>query len=100
MPTAPRVNTVAAALSSDRPELSRLDAELLLGHVLDRDRAWLLGHAEDPLPPPAAAAYRKLVGRRLAGEPVAYLLGGKEFYGRRFMVTPDVLIPRPETELL
>ena len=52
------------------------------------------------MPPPALAAYEALVARRRAGEPLAYLLGEKEFYGRRFAVTPDVLVPRPDTETL
>lgn len=78
----------------------RIDAEILLGHVLGRTRAQLLAHPE--LIPDLAAAqgFRHLVARRARGEPVAYLTGGREFWSRRFHVTPATLIPRPETELL
>lgn len=73
---------------------------MLLEHVLDKPRAWLLAHDTDPIEPRQAQAYQALVTRRLAGEPMAYLIGHREFMGRDFAVTPDVLIPRPETELL
>lgn len=79
---------------------SRLEAELLLAHALGQGRAWLYAHADDAIEPVLAAAFHTLVKRRLDGEPMAYLLGSREFYGRDFRVTPDVLIPRPETELL
>ncbi len=79
---------------------ARLEVRVLLGHVLGVDRTWLIAHERDPLQPEATASYEELLGRRLAGEPIAYILGEKEFYGRMFKVTPDVLIPRPETELL
>lgn len=78
----------------------RLDAELLLAEVLGRSRAWLIAHGDDPLPPEALARYRAWVKRRARGEPVAYILGYTWFYGLKLHVTPDVLIPRPETELL
>jgi release factor glutamine methyltransferase len=80
--------------------LERLDAQLLLGHVLGRDRAWLLAHEDEPLQPGQAAQWAALCARRLAGEPVAYLLGDKEFYGLTLRVTPDTLVPRPDTEIL
>lgn len=79
---------------------ARLEVRVLLGHVLGVDRTWLIAHERDPLQPEAIARYEELLGRRLAGEPIAYILGEKEFYGRMFKVTSDVLIPRPETELL
>lgn len=79
---------------------ARLEVRVLLGHVLGVDRTWLIAHERDPLQPEAIARYEELLGRRLEGEPIAYILGEKEFYGRMFKVTPDVLIPRPETELL
>lgn len=79
---------------------ARLEVRVLLGHVLSVDRTWLIAHELDPLQSEAIASYEELLGRRLAGEPIAYILGEKEFYGRTFRVTPDVLIPRPETELL
>ncbi|WP_433930845.1 peptide chain release factor N(5)-glutamine methyltransferase [Sorangium cellulosum] len=79
---------------------ARLDAELLLGKVLGLDRVGLLIDAERPLDKAELAAYRELHQRRRAGEPVAYLLGVREFYGRPFRVDPRVLIPRPDTEIL
>ena len=79
---------------------SRLEAELLLAKTLTRDRAWLYAHASDPLDADAAMAFDALIQRRAGGEPIAYILGVREFFGRDFKVTPAVLIPRPETELL
>lgn len=78
----------------------RLDAELLLCHVLRQDRIKLILEAERPLDKPELTRYRELFQRRRAGEPVAYLLGVREFYGRPFRVDRRVLIPRPDTETL
>jgi release factor glutamine methyltransferase len=78
----------------------RLDAELLLGHVLSMDRIKILINAEQPLSPPELARYRDLIKRRRVREPVAYLLGQREFFGRNFLVGRGVLIPRPDTETL
>src|SRR6201988_2646466 len=75
-----------------------LAAELLLMHVLGRDRAWIYTHAEDTLEPAAVDRYFALVARRAGGEPTQYLTGKQEFWGLEFEVTPAVLIPRPETE--
>src|SRR5487761_260108 len=75
-----------------------LAAELLLMHVLGRDRAWLYAHPEVPLDPEAARKYCELVAQRAAGTPTQYLTGKQEFWGLEFEVTPAVLIPRPETE--
>jgi len=80
--------------------LPRLEARMLLAHVLGRPQAWLLAHDTDALAPADAAAFLDLAARRLAGEPMAYLLGEREFMGHLLRVTPEVLIPRPETELL
>ncbi len=77
---------------------SRLAAELLLIHVLHRDRTWLYTHPEDPLDSATAKKYFALVARRAAGEPTQYIIGKQEFWGLEFEVTPAVLIPRPETE--
>lgn len=80
--------------------LGALDREVLLASVLGRSRSWLLAHPEAPV---SRAAYRRfatLAARRVAGEPVAYLTGYKEFYGREFAVCEDVLCPRPDTEAL
>ncbi|MDD5390124.1 MAG: peptide chain release factor N(5)-glutamine methyltransferase [Gallionellaceae bacterium] len=82
------------------PREARLEAQILFAHGLGVNRAWLIGHDRDRLTPEQIAAVAALLKRRLAGEPVAYLLGEREFYGRPFRVTPDVLIPRPDTELL
>jgi len=79
---------------------NRLETELLLAHVLGVERSWLYAHGEAPLTPAQQSALDELATRRLDGEPMAYLLGFREFYGREFRVTPAVLIPRPETELL
>lgn len=77
-----------------------LDAQLLLGHVLDRPRAWVLAHGEEPVPRRLADEYFGLVERRRAGEPVAYLRGHVEWFGLELEVDRNVLVPRPETELL
>ena len=77
-----------------------LDARLLLGHVLGRDHAYLVAHDDEPLSPDALAAYDALLRRADAGEPIPYLLGHAPFMGLEFVVSPAVLIPRPETEQL
>ena len=79
---------------------SRLEAEILLAHLLQCDRGWLYGHGTDTCPPEVATTYVSLVERRSAGEPIAYITGVREFYGRVFQVDQHVLVPRPETELL
>ncbi|MHB2019573.1 MAG: peptide chain release factor N(5)-glutamine methyltransferase [Candidatus Xenobia bacterium] len=78
----------------------RLDAEVLLGHCIRRDRTWLYMHPEAEVSERAAELFGELLKRRRRGEPVAYLLGRREFYGRCFEVTPACLIPRPDTEAL
>ncbi|MBN8746584.1 Release factor glutamine methyltransferase [Xylophilus ampelinus] len=83
--------------------LDRLDAQILLLHALGRpghERAWLLAHDTDSLSEGAAATFAALCQRRVAGEPVAYLLGEKEFHGLALAVDPRVLVPRPDTETL
>jgi release factor glutamine methyltransferase len=77
-----------------------LDAQILLGEILGADRAYLIAHAEQVLTDEQAERFAALVNRHAAGEPVAYILEQRAFYDRDFIVTPDVLIPRPETELL
>jgi release factor glutamine methyltransferase len=72
----------------------------LLAHGLGQDRAWLYAHPEHVLAPDQLGAYQVLIARRAEREPVAYLIGHKEFFGLDFAVTPAVLIPRPETERL
>jgi release factor glutamine methyltransferase len=87
------------------PERARRDTETLLLHVLRQttpgaNLAWLIAHDGEPIPPEQAAAFCDAVERRLAGEPIQYITGEAEFYGLPFHVNRDVLIPRPETELL
>ncbi len=80
--------------------VERLDAQLLLAHALQRPRAWLIAHDDEPLAPDLAAAYAAALAERAAGQPLAYLVGTKEFHGLILEVTPAVLVPRPETEWL
>lgn len=80
--------------------LPRLETQMLWQHVLQVPRVWLIAHDTDILAPEAVHSYRQLEARRLAGEPMAYIVGRREFMGYEFDVTPAVLIPRPETELL
>jgi release factor glutamine methyltransferase len=90
--------TAALALGLDR-----LDAQLLLLHALrkpDTDRAWLTAHDQDWLDGKAADDFRTFSLRRAAGEPLAYIVGHKEFFGLRFSVDARVLVPRPDTETL
>jgi len=77
-----------------------LEADLLLAHVLDVDRAWLFANREQDVSASKQRIFRELVARRSGGEPIAYLTGEREFWSLPLKVTPDVLIPRPETELL
>ena len=105
MPSDAQTPSTAAAMLAAAAALGveRLDAQLLLLHVLGRssnDRAWLLAHDTDALPEDAWAAYAQLCARRVAGEPVAYLVGEKEFHGLSLQVDARVLVPRPDTETL
>src|SRR5436853_7741452 len=75
-----------------------LAAELLLLHVLGRDRTWIYSHPDEKISSADADRYFALIARRAAGEPTQHLSGKQEFWGLEFEVTPDVLIPRPETE--
>ncbi|UCG22718.1 MAG: peptide chain release factor N(5)-glutamine methyltransferase [Chloroflexota bacterium] len=97
--------TVRAALAYGRGQLKvsdspALDARLLLQHVLQVDHAYLIAHDDAALASEDEVAFRRLVRRATLREPVPYLTGRAPFYGRQFMVSPTVLIPRPETELL
>lgn len=93
--------TVARALDRARRQgLDRLDARLLLGHLLQRDRGWLIAHDDHLLPAEVAHAFGEGCRRRVLGEPLAYLLGEREFHGLTLKVTPAVLVPRPDTETL
>ncbi len=92
---------VAAALAlARRRGVDRLDAQLLLAHHLAQPRSWLIAHDDAPLPAAVQQRFTADLERRAAGEPLAYLLGEREFHGLRLAVTPAVLVPRPETEEL
>jgi release factor glutamine methyltransferase len=80
--------------------VDRLDAQLLLGHLLHQPRSWLLAHDDHPLGTAVAADWQARLARRAAGEPLAYVLGEWLFRGLPLTVSPAVLVPRPETELL
>jgi release factor glutamine methyltransferase len=97
MPGAP---TIREALDAAQQATDRIEARVLLREVLKQSDAWLLAHGDDRLTAGQAQQYVALVVRRVAGEPVAYITGRREFYGREFVVSPTVLIPRPETESL
>ncbi|MES2936427.1 MAG: peptide chain release factor N(5)-glutamine methyltransferase [Pseudomonadota bacterium] len=96
--------TLAEALRAAASQgVPRLDAQLLLLHALGRrqdERAWLIAHDGDDLPPALARTYAQLCERRAAGEPLAYLVGHKEFFGLELRVDRRVLVPRPDTETL
>ena len=91
--------TLGGALSLARGEVDRGEARVLLQSVTGHTTSYLVAHPEATLSAVDMARF-SLLARRIAGEPVAYLIGWREFYGRRFRVTEDVLIPRPETELI
>jgi release factor glutamine methyltransferase len=76
----------------------RLTAEVLLAHAIGCDRAWLFAHSDEPLREVWWIHYGRYLHERMQGKPTQYITGRQEFYGREFRVTPDVLIPRPETE--
>ena len=104
--TGERNGTIERALAGARAALeatsatARLDAEILLSHVLGCGRARLLAHPGAPLDPDSGERFETLVERRRRGEPIAYLTGRREFWSLDLRVTPDTLIPRPETEHL
>jgi len=91
--------SIAQLREADIPSFT-LAAELLLLHVLGRDRTWLYAHPEELVADAEAERFFALIARRAAGEPTQHLTGKQEFWGLEFEVTPDVLIPRPETEHL
>jgi release factor glutamine methyltransferase len=95
------VNTVAGAFAQARAAgVDRLDAQLLLARVLARPRAWLLAHDDSTLSADEGLCWQAWLMRRAAGEPLAYLIGEKEFHGLMLRVDPSVLVPRPDTEVL
>lgn len=101
MSTGARAADIAGALRQARAAgVDRLDAQLLLAHLLNRPRAWLIAHDDAALEPAVAGGYAALLARRAAGEPLAYLVGSKDFHGLSLKVDANVLVPRPDTELL
>jgi release factor glutamine methyltransferase len=89
-----------AARLAPLSDTASLDAQVLLAHILDRSRPWVLAHPEAQLTEGELQAIEQAMRRLEKGEPLPYLLGHWEFYGLDFILTPDVLIPRPETELM
>lgn len=79
---------------------ARLEAEILLAHVLEKNRVYLYAYYEEPVNQGERETYRSYIKRRTKGEPLAYIIGRKEFMSLNFKVNPDVLIPRPDTEIL
>jgi release factor glutamine methyltransferase len=101
MPSAQSIKTtLLSATSKLIQEDAKFEAQLLLQHALNVNRAWLIAHENDTLQPNIHKVFEALLNRRLAGEPMAYILGCREFYGLDLLVTPDTLIPRPDTETL
>jgi release factor glutamine methyltransferase len=92
-------DAVAALRKAGSPS-ARLDAEVLVSWALERDRAWLLAHLDEPMPDRSLGELSAWVGRRSRGEPIAYIRGFKEWYGLRIATDDRALIPRPETEML
>jgi release factor glutamine methyltransferase len=91
---------LAEAIKQAEREVGSVDAMALMCHSLKRNRAFVLAHHDDPMDEHDLLSFELMVSSRKLGTPVAYLTGKREFYSREFNVTPDVLIPRPETELL
>ncbi len=100
MTIAEAIANAAERLAAQGVDNARLDAEVLLRHVLGRDRAWLVAHYPDRLDDDPHRSYDAAVERRARREPLQYITGKQEFWGLPFNVTPAVLIPRPETELI
>jgi len=94
------VSQAASMLQKAGVPEHRREAASLLAHKLSKDRTFLFTHGDERLSDEAFAQYIAMVQRRAAGEPLQYITGVQDFYGRQFHVSPDVLIPRPETELL
>ena len=100
------MDTVAAALQmavrtlSNHSDSARLDAEILLCQVLQLSRSALIVRGADPIAAESRHAYEHLIARRVHGAPIAYLTGKREFWSLELSITPDVLVPRPETEVL
>lgn len=96
----PAAETIQSLLSNPPKKVSKRDLQVLLAHTLGQTRTWVLAHPEATLSEGQKLAWQTGLGRLRRGTPLPYVLGRWEFFGHEFIVTPDVLIPRPETELL
>lgn len=94
------LNETAEIFADNMLPTARLDAEIILAHTLSRPRTWLHAHSDEELDPRRRDIADARAQLRLERVPIAYIIGHKEFYGRRFRVSPDTLIPRPESESL
>ena len=94
------LNEAARTLDASGISEPRLDAGVLMTHVIERDRAFIITHTDDPITEQQLKQFEEFVSRRAQGEPLQYITGHQEFFKLDFEVTPDVLIPRPETELI
>jgi len=92
------IHNAASLLSAAGIANARLDAEVLLAHIIKKDRVWLITHRDEVLDDEQQRAFAEVIRRRTGREPLQHIMGSQEFWGLEFMVTPDVLIPRPETE--
>ena len=100
------VNNIEQVLAASKKQVAGisepplLDCQLMLGHILGKEREWFYIHGDEGLSEAHLLAFQKLLDRRTLGEPLAYLTGTRSFWNRDFQVTPATLIPRPDTELL
>jgi len=94
------INNAANLLSAAGITNARLDAEVLLSHIIKKDRVWLITHRDDVLDDRHQRDFDGSIQRRTRREPLQHIIGNQEFWGLEFRVTPDVLIPRPETEFI
>jgi release factor glutamine methyltransferase len=94
------LNSAAIILSTASITNARLDAEVLLAHIIRKDRVWLVTHRDDVLADKDQQDFDDAIRRRIRREPLQHIIGNQEFWGLEFKVTPDVLIPRPETEFI
>lgn len=98
MTLAEAIHNASNRLSAAGIANARLDAEVLLAHIIKKDRVWLITHRDEVLDDEQQRAFAEVIRRRTGREPLQHIIGSQEFWGLEFMVTPDVLIPRPETE--
>ena len=100
MTLAEAINNAANLLSTAGITNARLDAEVLLSHIIVKDRVWLITHRDDVLDEKLQRDFADMIQRRTRREPLQHIIGNQEFWGLVFKVSPDVLIPRPETEFI